>query len=176
MDKKIHIDKVVDAYNMFAEPCGFSKTSRHGLSRRLANAACDFHAGCEYVSERQLQALFVTSYKGTRGCKNRQIILFCDMADALLLETSFFTIAAAIEQVKSKELDIMAARAKRAVNDLIKRALIDRALKAAETEQAKPKSDKDRIEVARDMINALEDKSMLMNLFAKEDEESEAVG
>lgn len=176
MEKKMHMNKVVEAYNMFAEPCGFSKTDRHGLSRRLSNAACDFYPGCDFVSERQMQALFVTSYKGTRGCKNRQIILFCDMADTLLMETNFFVIAAAIEQVKNKELDKMAKRAKRAVNDLIKAALIDRALKVAEAEQAKPKCDKDRIEVARDMINALEDKSMLMNLFAKEDDESEAVG
>ena len=177
----MNIDILVDAYNQSAICNGVKLTDRKGLARRLANAYCGFKKGDEHVTEQQVQALCVTAYRGSQAKKDKQIFLFNEIAAMLLMETNFAELAMATDNVADKDMKEAARVAKRALDQMMKRALVSKAIREMNLQKLKamkaevPCSDAERIDMVKNALSKLDDKSMLYNLFALGIENEEAV-
>ena len=163
--RDISLDIFVDVYNRFAEIHQVKQTNKRGIARRLINAQCGFMPGDNMITERQLMALFIASYKGKRENRNRQILLFSDIGDTLFSTISFFSVSVILQEFKNKEQKTMARAAKRAINNMLMRSTVDKTIMMYEKSMREPCTDKERIQHAKEAISKVEDKTMLIELF-----------
>ena len=162
------LNSFVRFYNLYAKECNIRQTDNKGISRRLINAQCGFKRGDKFVSERQMMALFIASYKGSRENRDKQTALFSYIAGVLSSHVSYFGLAAMIEKIEDKEMNVMAREAKKLITAMTTKAMVNRAITEYEyirRNSSKPTTDKKRIALAKEAIRGLKDKSMLMDLF-----------
>ena len=162
----VTLDYFVAVYNEAAARHDVRPTNKRGMVRRLVNAQGGYKKGDSKVSERQMIALFIYSYKGTRDARNRQILLFSDIADALLSRVVFYRVAMATKDVQDNEQKQWARQAKKSIDAMLTKTLVDITINAYGKERMVPKTDDERIETAKKAIYAVEDKTKLLNLFA----------
>ena len=161
------------AYNKAARKNGVRDTTTRAMVRRLNNADCGFNFANGMISDKQLQALFVYSYKGNREKKAKIMMVFNHVAEVFMLPFNFFDLGVAVEQVQEKEVKVMARAIKKTMDRIMFKTTLSKAVMVLESNNHVLDNDADRIEAAREAIMSLEDKSMLAELFISKVTEEE---